>query len=78
MGWFDEQIKQRKLSDQEMFEDSFVKVAGVVLGKKAEGKMNDSHLVSKRAIDDILKYHHCKPVEIPDDIKEIDEQLEYA
>ena len=78
MGWFDEQIKQRKLSDQELFTDSFVKVAGAVLGKKAEGKMNDSHLVSKRAIDDILKYHHCKPVEIPYDIKEIDEQLEYA
>lgn len=78
MGWFDEQIKQRKLSDQEIFEDSFVKVAGVVLGKRALGEMNNKRRVSAQAIDDILKYYHCKPVEMPDEITEIDEQLEYS
>ena len=77
MGWFDEQIKNRKLSDQEIFEDSFVKVASVVLGKHAAGKFSKRR-ISKKAIDDILGFYHCKPVEIPDEITEIDEQLEYA
>ena len=78
MGWFDEQIKQRKLSDQEVFEDSFMRVAAVVLGNSKANKMGDSRFVSKDAIDDIMKYFHKKPVEIPDTIKDFDEQLEYA
>ena len=27
MGWFDEQIRQRKLSDQEVFEESIFRIA---------------------------------------------------
>ena len=78
MGWFDEQIKQRKLSDQEVFEESFMKIAGVVLGKKASKALNESHLISKEAIGDILKYYHYKPVEIPSEITELEDQLEFA
>ena len=32
MGWFDEQIKQRKISDDEQFQDSFIRMAGAVMG----------------------------------------------
>ncbi len=78
MGWFDEQIKQRKISDQEVFEESFAKVAGVVLGKRTARKMNVSPQVSRAAIDDILQHYHFKPVEIPSDMTDIDDQLEYA
>lgn len=31
MGWFDEQIRQRKESDQDIFEDSIFRMASVVL-----------------------------------------------
>ena len=31
MGWFDEQIKLRKQSDDDAFADSFVKMAGAVM-----------------------------------------------
>ena len=34
MGWFDEQIRQRKGSDQEVFEDSIFRLASVVLGRR--------------------------------------------
>ena len=78
MGLFEEQIKQRKISDQEIFGDSFVKVAGVVLGERAAGMVHVSHLDSKRAIDDILKYYRHKPATIPDAIGSFDGQLEYA
>ena len=35
MGWFDEQIRSRKLSDDEAFAESFADIAGAVLGPKA-------------------------------------------
>ena len=78
MGLFEEQIKQRKISDQEIFGESFVKVAGVVLGERAAGMVHVSHLDSRRAIDDILKYYRHKPASIPDGIETFDGQLEYA
>ena len=33
-NWFDEQIRQRKISDQELFEDSIFQMASAVLGKQ--------------------------------------------
>ena len=78
MGWFDEQIRQRKQSDQEVFEDSIFRMASVVLGRKAAGMLDDQRIVTKQAIDDILKYFRYKPTEIPDSIEDPDEQLEYC
>ncbi len=77
MGWFDEQIRQRKESDQDIFEDSIFRMASVVLGRRGAG-MNSERLITKEAIDDILKHFHYKPVEIPDSITDPDEQLEYC
>ena len=57
MGWFDEQIKTRKLSDQEVVEDSFMKLASSVLGHKAGIRIQSQRYLSKAAIDDILKYY---------------------
>ena len=78
MGWFDEQIRERIRNDQETFEDAFVRVAGSVLGGRTATKLEDERLVAREALDEILKYHHCKPVEIPDDISDVNDQLEYA
>ena len=77
MGWFDEQIRQAKKNDQDVFEEAILRMASVVLGKNA-GEMNDSRIVTKETIDEILKYYHYKPVEIPDMITDPDEQLEYC
>jgi len=74
MGWFDEQIKQRKLSDQEVFEESFMQAAGVILGRRI---VDVDKKQSKVAIDDILKYYHIKPVEAKEGIDDFDEALEY-
>ena len=78
MGWFDEQIRQRKLSDQEIFEDSLFRMASAVLGKQRAGMLDDERIIAKAAIDEILKYYHCKVAEIPDEIRDLDEQLEYC
>ena len=78
MGWFDEQIRQRKQNDQDVFEESIFQMASVVLGKNKAGVLNDERILTKAAIDDILKYYHYKPVEIPGTIKDADEALEYC
>lgn len=78
MGWFDEQIRQRKQHDQDVFEESIIRMASVVVGSKDAGSLADERIVTKHAIDEILKYYHFKPADIPDSVKEPEDQLEYA
>ena len=77
MGWFDEQIKDRMRSDNEMFEDSFVRAAGVILGKRLSAAMNDQRQAATDAIGEILKSYHIKPREVPDSITDMNDTLEY-
>ena len=78
MSWFNDQIRLRKQKDQEVFEDSMFRMASVVLGKRSAGSLRDARIVTKAAIDEILKAYHVKPAEIPEELRDIDEQLEYA
>lgn len=77
MGWFDEQIRQRKQNDDDVFADSFVNMAASVLGSKVTGSLSDGSAAAKSAIDEILKYYHVKSREVPDNVKDTNEQLEY-
>lgn len=77
MGWFDEQIRQRKQNDNDVFEDSFIQIAGAVMGSRMSAALHDAKQVTRDAIDEILKYYHVKSREIPDNIKDVEEQLEY-
>ena len=47
MGWFDEQIRQRMYSDDEMLEDSLVGIAGAVLGTRILTAMKDDRIRTK-------------------------------
>ena len=78
MGWFDNQIEERRRSDQELLENSFDKIAGVVLGKRTAEKIHDERIITKNAIDEILKFYHCKPVDLPEEISNSEEQLDYC
>ena len=71
MGWFDEQIKQRTQSDQDVLEDSFFRMASVVMDKWNVERLEDERLVTRQAIDDILKYFRQKPVDIPEGITDL-------
>ena len=77
MGWFDEQIKDRIRADNEAFEDSFVKAAGIVMGSRLSAAMNDQRQAATDAIGEILKCFHIKPREVPDNVTDINETLEY-
>lgn len=78
MGWFDEQIRQRIQQDQEVFEESFAQVASSILGSRAALRLENDRLIAKQALDEILKYYHCKPADIPDEIQDMEAQIEYA
>lgn len=77
MGWFDEQIKQRKEKDEEAFEESFERLAGSVLGHRIRTAFDDEKKIAEDALGEILKFYHIKAGEMPDEIKDVDEQMEY-
>lgn len=77
MGWFDEQIKQRMKNDEDSFQGAFQQMAGVVMGSRVSAALNDDRKAAKDAIDEILKYYHIKPQELPDNLRDMNEQLEY-
>ncbi len=77
MGWFDEQIKQRKEYDSTVFEEAFIGISDAVTGSHFSSVFADEKSRAKDAIDEILKYYHVKTRDVPESIKDINEQLEY-
>ena len=77
-NWFDDQIRQRKQHDQERFEDAMLRMASTVIGSKNAGSLSSERYVARDAIDDILKYYRYKPAEIPESVKALDDQLDFA
>ena len=77
MGWFDEQIRDRKRNDDDAFAESFANMAAAVTGKRIETFLDNDRAATKDAIDEILKYYHVKSRDVPENIADINEQLEY-
>lgn len=77
MGWFDEQIKQRKKNDDAVFEEAFIGMADAVLGSKKSAAYRNDEENTADAIDQILKYYKVQSVQVPETVKGLDERLEY-
>ncbi len=77
MGWFDEQIRQRKLNDDEVFAAAYSGIADAVLGTKISQAFDNDTMKTKNAIDQILAFYHVKSRELPDGVKDMNEQLEF-
>jgi len=77
MGLFDDQIEKRQLNDEIEFENSFMNMAGAVLGRKLYASFRDEKRNVKNAIDEILKYYHLDSMELPSNISDFDDQLEF-
>lgn len=78
MGWFDEQIRRRRQNDQKQFEDTLLRMAYTVIGEKNADSVMAERAVTQEAVDDILRFYHRKPAEIPESVKLPEEQLEIA
>ena len=77
MGWFDEQIRDRRQYDDEAFSEAFANMASAVMGRRISAAVSDDRRAAKTAIDDILIYCGVKSREVPDSITDVNEQLEY-
>ena len=77
MGWFDEQIRARKEADQSVFEESFLDMAGAIVGRRMSAALNDDRQLAADAIGEILKFYHVKAQEVPESIRDMNEVLEF-
>ncbi len=77
MGWFDDQIRERIIRDDEAFEEAMLQMAGVVMGSKVYRSLENDRIKAKNAIEEVLKFYHVKPEELPENINDINDQMEY-
>lgn len=76
MGWFEEQVKKRRKLDEETFNDSFMSLAG--LNSNKEPDLNEKQNIENTAIKQILSYFRHTMVDIPHNIKNFKDKLNYA
>ena len=76
MGWFEEQIKMRRDSDNEALDDSLKNVSAIIKGKKGFSFGDDREKI-KGVLDEILSFFHIRSREIPPEIKDLNDQMEY-
>ena len=77
MSLYDDQIRARKSIDQENFSESFRQMAEIVDGKKIDDALKNDKENTLNAIGQILKYYRFKPKEVPQDLDNMDDILEY-
>ena len=77
MGWFDEQIRQRKQNDEAILEEAFAGIADAVLGTKLSASYASNEAKAEDAIGEILKFYKVKPRAVPDSVKGLHDRLEY-
>ena len=75
---FDERIKKRIQNDTERLGDSFLRMAGVVLGKWSASLMHREQLQTMDALNAVLDYYHEKPAVIPDEITDPADQIDFC
>lgn len=76
MGWFEEQVKQRKKLDNKTFEDSFSSLAGLHVNNP--NNLSTEELRENYAIKQILSYYHHQMVDLPSNITNFNDKLNYA
>lgn len=78
MNIIEEQLRYREESDNNDFDDALDSIAGAVMGKRLRNALSQNEIADS-AIDEILKYYHCKSKkdDEPFEGKSIDEQIEY-
>ncbi len=76
MGWVENQIADRRAADEQLLEDSFAQIAGVILDRESAERISDRRIATEHVIDEILKYYHEKNVKPDERIKDPDDQLD--
>lgn len=81
MGWFDEQIKERKRRDEENFSEALDEISSIITRKEVGYGDPTSNEAKQESVTDaigqILRYYRIKPKELPSDVSDLQDQLEY-
>ncbi len=77
MTLFEEQLKERKTTDQRLLENAFDEIADAVLGSRKVFKNEDERTVAKKAIDEILLHFQMQPLDIPENFISVQALTEY-
>ena len=78
MSWFENQVAYSKQMDEEALSEAYMNIAGAIVGRQLQQAWQDESVAAKNALEDICKYYHVKPREIPESIKDLNAQLDYA
>ena len=81
MGWFDEQIRERTLREEENFSDAMETLTSIITRSRPEP--GAFHRAEKQeesitdALHQILRYYRVKPGELPHDVKAPEDRMEH-
>ena len=76
MGWFDEQIEERKKQERKMLSDSWQKLSLIVTGRRDGSSFAEGADVDD-ALEQLLKYFGIRERETPINLKSLEEKLDY-
>lgn len=77
MGWFEEQIRQRKENEEAFLSEAVHNMVGAVTGEKPFLNNKDDKKTSANEIGKIMKFYHLKSHDLSGTIKDTEDQLEY-
>lgn len=77
MDGFDGQLRARQKNDEALLEHAFANISDAVFGSRTADRFKTDAEKVKNAIDEILVYYHAATREVPEEIQDLDEQLEY-
>lgn len=76
MGYFDEQVRQKKENDDRSFEEAFIGLASTVMGDQIVIAEKNRDFQIRNAFDEILQYYHIEKFKLPEDMDSFDHQLD--
>ena len=78
MGWFEEQIRDRVQNDDDLFADSFARMANMLGGQEfLSVQFHSDREIAEEAISDILKFYHVHAQDVPRNIQDLNEVLDF-
>lgn len=75
MGWFDEQLRQRRENDRSALQNSYLDLAATLTGRNRRAFMRS---LEEGALEEICAFFRIQMVEIPGSIRDLNERIEYA
>ena len=77
MGWFDSQIRERISNNKQQLQKAYWNLASVVMKETNETFADTQSTGNQNALTQICRYFHLQVNTVPDNIVDLEEQMEY-